>query len=1444
MTILWRYLILISSLWACGGQRPVFEPLNYVSDVSVVITMICRNEAVNFRSNLKLWFPVVDYFTFLMDSRNSDDSEEVIDMILKEGKKQYMIEKHEFGGFGQARTASLDAAWRHFPTATHVIIADPDWRPRVDTLHLAQLIAANAEVFRFTVYDRNKVTTRRIDWMLRHRQGLAMRYHLHEVLDIGYYTWTDTTWEVDEIEQSGTWHNEVGHSTSFAPERYKFDLEMLEKDRVLYQNDPHVDYYLGITHNSYAEKLLESRQAGNIIDNREVQDHYDKAAHHLKLRASGVYAEEFTEQRWGSMLTLATAYEQSEWHGYNRQEAVKWYKLCRDFSPKQFECTAQLIQLYVAMGLTQSAVEDAWQLARTEPEPRAMLNTRGAFNCALPEALLRVFSSHLTLLVSQFGGKPAMGLSKYAKYVVTLANQLLSASECPVAQKAALRSSLTMQASVDAVHQSLAADNVTESVHFVDGDPLTVDLPALCQDPALVEYLVTNEIRVHPCGDIQPSKACIDFSPQFPGIGETRQMAIFGEFIGAASILDLIHEVYAGNGARTVPSGRLFHVLFAQHFNPRMIPKLISFSKAYMDGRLNMTVVHSDAAVLRSLHSTVTECGYDDKVNLDLVHAPSLETWLQAHSESLWSDVDAGRETGGKGFFDYIEYNGGLATSESHHRELSLMRDVLHPDGVLGATYYTTNKIQSSLFDLVDSQNSNANPAFSRESGPIVQSYLRHQGLAPYAEDSALVEFFSRKGEEGPRRVYSGLGVDHMAKSHGYEVAATLPTMASHPFSEASEFYEVAKHKELGTSEDTYLYHFGSALRQTVYLTPRGGLDRPGGRAKVEAVMAVVGEDFQIIDRTGSLGSTFLPEVVQSAVEKQHPVVYGTTSPPPSPFNVSYVIPFSVMPALSTMGSAPSMIALLDTCEEYWNSSQLDLLAPAPPERLRAQVKTDLVHFLGFMERIDLVSFLYNNVPAELQGHREGDLRPSVADPSAALGGVRSSSQPSSESSLLKENLRELLSSTSALDGLATAVSGDVEALKGISEILTEDGSSSSTSSSSSPPTTSSPPTLRSPDIRRPRQTLEQLHASHRRPECSTNSLWRHTDCKVNINSARLGLPVRFSAVPGVVCLRKIYLDHLQMRYIAKKKPQLEEYIMSDGLPGMEIASNLVQQALTDNNLTDQATTLFLNDVAMDAMSGAFNRIFFVSREPMMGNNIPYLEDTAATLLPQAIVRMKSGAQLSTVDELLTEPALAALSSTLMLSTIYFDLTNGQAFVAHDDDGLAFDAFRKASEEISRALPGTSVKKIFAMEMDLRLGGKSPLMMAGEGEVILVLWLSPTSLALNAAKDRENESASDGLVCFPPSAVAALIDSEHKVGFYEEAHTDFLTAFPTELINSFDYPYPSDEYSPQIVRRRVNRATVISQGNPFYLATEAQGEKGSFDEDAVHALVVTLSLEV
>jgi hypothetical protein len=156
----------------------------YQDQASIVMTMIVRDEAVNFKSNLHLWLGIVDYFVFLIDSRTQDGSEEVIAATLSSAGVPYEIIYHTFDGFGSSRTRSLENAWKFFPQATYVWIADPDWRPEVASIDKQLLLAAKktgCDALRFTIVDRSGITTRQCDWLLRHRKGLAMRYHLHEV---------------------------------------------------------------------------------------------------------------------------------------------------------------------------------------------------------------------------------------------------------------------------------------------------------------------------------------------------------------------------------------------------------------------------------------------------------------------------------------------------------------------------------------------------------------------------------------------------------------------------------------------------------------------------------------------------------------------------------------------------------------------------------------------------------------------------------------------------------------------------------------------------------------------------------------------------------------------------------------------------------------------------------------------------------------------------------------------------------------------------------------------------------------------------------------------------------------------------------------------------------------------------------------------------------------
>ena len=273
---------------------------------SIVMTYIVRDEAVNIRSNLPLWATIIDYFVFMVDERTSDGTESAIAEVLG-SRIPYEIVYHRFEGFGSARTKSLANAWKYYPEATHVWIADPDWKPDLSTINKSDLDMVH-DAFRFLIYDRNGISTRRCDWLLRHREGLAMRYHLHEVLDIGEsYIPVTIPWVVHEIEQAGSWHTTVGHGHSMSAQRYVFDLEMLMKDVQLYGHDAHTHHYLGITHYAYAQKLMESN--GYMIT-EEVAHHQQEAIKYLTKRVLSKYDDEFVEQRWSCMYALGSLYAQ------------------------------------------------------------------------------------------------------------------------------------------------------------------------------------------------------------------------------------------------------------------------------------------------------------------------------------------------------------------------------------------------------------------------------------------------------------------------------------------------------------------------------------------------------------------------------------------------------------------------------------------------------------------------------------------------------------------------------------------------------------------------------------------------------------------------------------------------------------------------------------------------------------------------------------------------------------------------------------------------------------------------------------------------------------------------------------------------------------------------------------------------------------------------------
>jgi hypothetical protein len=60
------------------------------------------------------------------------------------------------------------------------------------------------------------------------------------------------------------------------------------------------------------------------------------------------------------------------------------------------------------------------------------------------------------------------------------------------------------------------------------------------------------------------------------------------------------------------------------------------------------------------------------------------------------------------------------------------------------------------------------------------------------------------------------------------------------------------------------------------------------------------------------------------------------------------------------------------------------------------------------------------------------------------------------------------------------------------------------------------------------------------------------------------------------------------------------------------------------------------------------------------------------------------------VDVILTPQVLDSLTDTLLMSNIWFDLTDGWTFMAHNDDGLVHEVFKSLARNVAGALSPAS----------------------------------------------------------------------------------------------------------------------------------------------------------
>ncbi|GMI50413.1 hypothetical protein TeGR_g12814, partial [Tetraparma gracilis] len=213
---------------------------------TVALLLMVRDESHNLRTNLPLWnapdsaAPFFDAFVIAVDDRTIDDTREAIGEITA-GTPTHMFD-YTFEGFGPARTLVFEETWKKFPHITHLLVGDPDWKPNLSLINKSDLDEEH-HTYQFKIWDRNGVTTRNCNWLMRNREGLHYDYYVHEFLrfpDGGPFVedQKNLAWEVAEAESDSSWHQTVGHGdkkgASRTFKRFLFDISLLLQE----QEDP------------------------------------------------------------------------------------------------------------------------------------------------------------------------------------------------------------------------------------------------------------------------------------------------------------------------------------------------------------------------------------------------------------------------------------------------------------------------------------------------------------------------------------------------------------------------------------------------------------------------------------------------------------------------------------------------------------------------------------------------------------------------------------------------------------------------------------------------------------------------------------------------------------------------------------------------------------------------------------------------------------------------------------------------------------------------------------------------------------------------------------------------------------------------------------------------------------------------------------------------------
>ena len=275
-----------------------------------------------------------------------------------------------------------------------------------------------------------------------------------------------------------------------------------------------------------------------------------------------------------------------------------------------------------------------------------------------------------------------------------------------------------------------------------------------------------------------------------------------------------------------------------------------------------------------------------------------------------------------------------------------------------------------------------------------------------------------------------------------------------------------------------------------------------------------------------------------------------------------------------------------------------------------------------------------------------------------------------------------------------------------------------------------------------------------------------------------------------------------------------------------------------------------LSGAEMGHISNYINRAFLYSREPKL-REASLLSDKAQQNLSRVGTSLGQH-DYAVIDHFLSKQALNAMSTIMLMSTIWFDVSNRHMYLAHHNDGLSHEAFYRLANEVAGVMSSVEeqtkyqIVKYFATANDLSKRIKSPILMVEEGQVAVIIWLTPIPASEKANTFDESaysESATDRLNIYSSEVTGLLAEQT-------EVNPIFHETFPV-LKNTHQFAEIGDEINDQAVSvsRQCNRALFVGATKPMMFAVDGGGAPGpgqsgySFEASTMHALIIILEKE-